>query len=132
MAEEYVFRRIEERLRLLEAGGGPSGYQPLLVSGTNIKTINGDSVLGSGDLVVGGAADTFETVSKNLDAEGATLTYSGETLTQIGYTSGVVKTLNYGVDGLSSVVLSGSTPGGIALTKTLIYTGGKLTSFSYS
>ena len=29
-----------------------SGYQPLLVSGTNIKTINGASVLGSGDLVI--------------------------------------------------------------------------------
>ena len=31
-----------------------SGLQPTLVSGTNIKTINGNSVLGSGDLVVGG------------------------------------------------------------------------------
>lgn len=30
--------------------------QDTLVSGTNIKTINGSSVLGSGDLVVGGAA----------------------------------------------------------------------------
>ena len=31
-----------------------NGKQPTLVSGTNIKTINGSSVLGSGDLVVGG------------------------------------------------------------------------------
>ena len=31
-----------------------SGLQPTLVSGTNIKTINGSSVLGSGDLVVVG------------------------------------------------------------------------------
>jgi len=31
-----------------------SSLQPLLVSGTNIKTINGSSVLGSGDLTVGG------------------------------------------------------------------------------
>jgi hypothetical protein len=30
--------------------------QPALVSGTNIKTINGSSILGSGDLVVGAAA----------------------------------------------------------------------------
>lgn len=29
-------------------------YQAILVSGTNIKTINGTSILGSGDLVVGG------------------------------------------------------------------------------
>jgi hypothetical protein len=31
-----------------------SGLQPTLVSGTNIKTINGNTLLGSGDLVVGG------------------------------------------------------------------------------
>jgi len=31
-----------------------SAYQPTLVSGTNIKTINGTSVLGSGNLVVSG------------------------------------------------------------------------------
>lgn len=30
-----------------------AGVQPTLVSGTNIKTINGSSVLGSGDLIVG-------------------------------------------------------------------------------
>lgn len=30
-------------------------YQTILVSGTNIKTINGESVLGSGDLEVGGS-----------------------------------------------------------------------------
>ena len=30
--------------------------QPILVSGTNIKTINGVSILGAGDLVVGGSA----------------------------------------------------------------------------
>ena len=33
---------------------GMSSYQPLLVSGTNIKTINGNSLLGSGDLEIGG------------------------------------------------------------------------------
>jgi hypothetical protein len=35
-------------------GSGDVAVQPTLVSGTNIKTINGSSVLGSGDLVVGG------------------------------------------------------------------------------
>jgi hypothetical protein len=33
-----------------------NGKQAALVSGTNIKTINGSSVLGSGDLVVGGSS----------------------------------------------------------------------------
>ena len=31
-----------------------AGKQATLVSGTNIKTINGDSILGSGNLVVSG------------------------------------------------------------------------------
>ena len=34
-----------------------SQLQPTLVSGTNIKTINGSSVMGSGDLVVGGGGE---------------------------------------------------------------------------
>lgn len=37
---------------------GLAGKQETLISGTNIKTINGASVLGSGDLVVSGGADT--------------------------------------------------------------------------
>ena len=38
-----------------------SGKQDALVSGTNIKTINGNSVLGSGDLVVGGSVTSTST-----------------------------------------------------------------------
>lgn len=37
-----------------------NGKQAALVSGTNIKTINGSSILGSGDLVVGGSADPVD------------------------------------------------------------------------
>ena len=33
-----------------------SGYQPKLVSGTNIKTINGESILGSGNIVIEGGS----------------------------------------------------------------------------
>ena len=41
------------------------GAQPTLVSGTNIKTINGNSILGSGNLVVsgGGSEPTMQTLS---------------------------------------------------------------------
>lgn len=35
------------------------GKQAALVSGTNIKTINGSSILGSGDLVVGGSVEAL-------------------------------------------------------------------------
>lgn len=34
-----------------------SGKQDTLVSGTNIKTINGESILGSGDIVISGGSD---------------------------------------------------------------------------
>lgn len=40
----------------LTAATAATTYQPTLVSSTNIKTINGASVLGSGDLTVSGAA----------------------------------------------------------------------------
>lgn len=38
-------------------GSGDVSVQPTLVSGTNIKTINGSSVLGSGNLVVSGTSN---------------------------------------------------------------------------
>jgi hypothetical protein len=54
--------------------------QPTLVSGTNIKTINGGSVLGSGDLAVGGGAWThISTVTASsvasVNIEGMTSAY---------------------------------------------------------
>jgi hypothetical protein len=80
----------------------------------------------------GGAADTFETVSANLAADDSTLFYSGGELDHIDYASGITKTFAYGVDGLSTVTLSGSTPGGIALVKTLTYVSGDLDSITYT
>lgn len=79
-----------------------------------------------------GLSDSFETVSKNLDASGATLNYTGDNLTSIDYANGITKTLNYTGDNLTSVVLSGSTPSGITLTKTLVYSGDNLTGVTYS
>jgi len=45
-----------------------SGKQDTLVSGTNIKTINGSSVLGSGNLVISGSGATATTVEQDLGA----------------------------------------------------------------
>lgn len=39
-----------------------SGKQATLVSGTNIKTVNGNSLLGSGDLVISGGSTLLATV----------------------------------------------------------------------
>lgn len=46
----------------LELSDGLATKQATLVSGTNIKTINGSTVLGSGDLVVAGVAADFDSV----------------------------------------------------------------------
>ena len=83
----------------------------------------------SGTIVSG---ETFETVSKNLSATGATLAYTAGELTSITYMNGIVKTLAYTDGDLTSVALSGATPDGIILTKALSYTDGNLTGVSYA
>ena len=45
----YLVRDSEARILI-------AGKQDILVSGTNIKTINGQSLLGSGDLTIGGGS----------------------------------------------------------------------------
>lgn len=75
----------------VDAGGGVNGiiksngaavysaavagtdFQAPLVSGTNIKTVNGTTLLGSGDLVVAGSADTVSVVSANTNAVKSTI-----------------------------------------------------------
>jgi hypothetical protein len=75
---------------------------------------------------------SFETVSKNLSASGATFNYAMDRLDTIVYANGITKTFNFTGDKLTSIVLSGTTPAGVSLTKTLGYTGDSLTSVSYS
>lgn len=126
--EEGRDRDLERRVRSLEF---------LRASQLAIDPISGVS---AGDVqtaleaisAAGGGAASFETVSKNLSAENATLAYSGGNLTSITYANGITKTLNYSGGNLTSIVLSGATPGGIDLTKTLAYTGSDLTSIAYS
>ena len=77
-------------------------------------------------------AFSFEAVSKNLSASDATIAYAGDNIGTITYANGIVKTFSYGVDGLETIVLSGATPSGIDLTKTLQYTLGEFTGFAYS
>jgi hypothetical protein len=49
-----------------------TGVQPTLVSGTNIKTINGSNVLGSGDLTVGASIQEFSSSGTWTRPAGAT------------------------------------------------------------
>jgi hypothetical protein len=88
-------------------------------------------VLASEDYAIG---DSFETVSKNIKSFNFTMAYNGVgKLSTLTYTNGIIKTLSYNGSGqLSTVVLSGSTPSGIELTKTLTYTSGKLDGITYA
>lgn len=68
-----------------------------------------------------GFDESFETYSKNLGDSNPTPTYSGGRLASISYANGVIKTLNYTGERLTSIVLSGSLPYGLPTTKTLNY-----------
>jgi hypothetical protein len=76
--------------------------------------------------------ETYESVSKNLKGIPFSLEYSSGELSRAVYENGIIKTLNRTSGKVTSIVLSGSTPSGIALTKTLGYTGDNLTSVGYS
>ena len=80
-----------------------------------------------------GLDESFETYSKNLEDSNATPAYTGSRLDSITYANGVVKTLNYTGELLTSIVLSGPIPFGIPTTKTLSYDGsGNWTGTVYS
>jgi hypothetical protein len=63
-----------------------NGKQAALVSGTNIKTINGTSILGSGDLVISGSniynSDGSLTAARTLTLNAFPLTFAGTTSTR--------------------------------------------------
>ncbi len=80
-------------------------------------------------------SQTFEHVSKNLNAYPYQVNYNGDEIGSIVYTTNIgeiTKTFNYSEENLSSIVLSGDTPNSINLTKTLTFTGDNLTNVSYS
>jgi len=87
----------------------------------------------------GGSSDpvatTFETINQNLNSYPKQLGYTLGKLTAILYTVGsssITKTLGYAGDTLETIVLSGDTPAGINLTKTLVYSSGDLVNVLYS
>lgn len=89
---------------------------------------------GGAELVGEYVAIAFETVSKNLRSVNGVINFTGDLLTSIVYADGITKTLNYDAgELLTSVVLSGSTPSDIDLTKTFTWDVNELpVSFTYS
>jgi hypothetical protein len=106
------------------------------VSTKYIRGYDGYTPMKGIDYFDGGiASETFEVYSKGLKSYPYTITYSGEDIDYITYDTGegtIVKTFNYTLGALTSIVLSGNVPVGIPLVKTLQYTGENLTNITYS
>lgn len=90
-----------------------------------------------GDGVAGEAAETYETINRNLKANDATFFYTVDSdIDYIEYnTPGgtITKTFNYDVDSnITSVVLSGDLPGGVDTTKSFSYTGEDISNIAYT
>jgi hypothetical protein len=80
----------------------------------------------------GDLPNTFETISKNLAAVAFVINYDlNSNISKLIYENGIIKTLSYTSGRLTQITLSGSTPSGINLIKTLFFTGDNLTSVTY-
>lgn len=55
LTNDFGFLTSPDLSSYLTTSSAASSYQPILVSGTNIKTINGNSLLGTGDVTISGA-----------------------------------------------------------------------------
>lgn len=108
-----------------------NGKQNTLVSGTNIKTINGTSLLGSGDIVIstglitgttpvtgGGVGRVFFEGGDNVLQQSALLTYDGLNGLTIGNnTNGYIKTATENISGVSVGTLRTSSVNDFPLVK---------------
>lgn len=101
------------------------GKQDTLVSGVNIKTINGDSLLGSGDLVIqGGSGDTVSYTQTELSGdELGKITINGNTKEIYGQeklVSGTnIKTINnVSILGSGNITVGGGGGGGVIVSST--------------
>ena len=75
---------------LAALSGSLGGKQAALVSGVNIKTVNGNSLLGSGDLVIAGGGGSGDVVGPASATDGAVALFDGATgkLLKVGGTLG--------------------------------------------
>lgn len=127
------------KLNLIEVGAEVNVNADWNAGSGDAQILNKPTIPTNNNQLANGAGyitDSFETISKNLKGYPYSLNFTGDKLTSIVYSlpssQSVTKTFNYTGDQLDSIVLSGDTPNGINLTKSLTYTSGKLTSIGYS
>lgn len=94
--------------------------QTTLVSGTSIKTINGASLLGSGDVAISSGASDIDAMS---------IAYSGDGSVATVTEDGLTKTMAYNADGTINTI-SWPVGGGVTRTETYSYTSGVLTGMT--
>ena len=85
--------------------GATTGLQETLVSGENIKTINGESILGSGNITITGGSGTIFTAGDNIDISDQNVIAVTGVTSYPGYSaiSGDVATqINDAVSGITS------------------------------
>ena len=105
-----------------------SGYQATLVSGTSIKTINGTSLLGSGDVTVSASGADLSAVNQNYtpDTDNAYDLGTPSNFLRTGYFGTSVR---IGPDQFSAATLSRNSDGHLVSSSTINTFG--LTSSSY-
>ena len=89
---------------LAALSGSLGGKQAALVSGVNIKTVNGNSLLGSGDLVIAGGGGSGDVVGPASATDGAVALFDGATgkLLKVGGTLGTAASRDVAAAGNAS------------------------------
>ena len=96
-----------------------SGKQDKLVSGTNIKTINGVSVLGSGDITIGGGASSSAYPEVNHGTGDTTFTLTPNTFHVWDEVTSLTLNFGSGISGVANEYLFQFTSGPTATSLTL-------------
>ena len=88
-----------------------STKQDTLVSGTNIKTINNQNILGSGNIVITSATQTQYSAGTNIDIQDYVISVTGITIPDVSnfITSGDAQTqINNSISGKQDTLISGT------------------------